>query len=128
MFQAVSKTLLSWYSENNKSLKFKPRFVLTLHTFGRDDKWNVHIHCLLSEFALDYNTVKKIDFIPFEMLRKRFQKILLDLLEDDIGKDKFRSVKNKVYPTANTGFYVRAKKNEFPNSKKVISVNDTIRM
>lgn len=121
MFQAVSKTLLSWYSENNKSLEFKPGFVLTLHTFGRDDKWNVHIHCLLSEFALGYNTVKKIDFIPFKMLRKRFQKILLDLLEDDIGKDKFRSVKNKVYATANNGFYVRAKKNEFPNSKKAIS-------
>ena len=62
-----------------------------------------------------------MDFIPFDMLRKRFQKILLDLLEKDIGKIKFRNIKNKVYKTANNGFYVRAKKSEFPDSKKAIS-------
>lgn len=78
MFKAISKTLLSWY---NEKYKLKHGFILTLHTFGRDDKWNVHIHCLLSEFALDLNGKRKIHFIPFDMLRKRFQKILLDLLE-----------------------------------------------
>ena len=55
------------------------------------------------------------------MLRKRFQKILLDLLEKDMGKDKFRPIKNKVYSLSQNGFYVRAKKNEFPDSKKAIS-------
>ena len=121
MFEAVSKTLLSWYSEKYKHLNLKPGFILTLHTFGRDDKWNVHIHCLISEYALGNFGEKKMDFISFDMLRKRFQKILLDLLEKDIGKLKFRNIKNKVYKTANNGFYVRAKKNEFPDSKKAIS-------
>lgn len=121
MFNAVSKTLLSWYSEQYKHLNLKPGFILTLHTFGRDDKWNVHIHCLLSEFVLGNNITKKMDFIPFDMLRKRFQKFLLDLLEKDIGKSKFKSLKNKVYSKTSNGFYVRAKKNEFPDSKKAIS-------
>ena len=121
MFEAVSKTLLSWYSEKYKYLNLKPGFILTLHTFGRDDKWNVHIHCLISEYALGNFGEKKMDFISFDMLRKRFQKILLDLLEKDIGKLKFRNIKNKVYKTANNGFYVRAKKSEFPDSKKAIS-------
>lgn len=121
MFLAVSKTLLSWYHEQYKSLKLTPGFILTLHTFGRDDKWNVHIHCLLSEKVLGNNIEKKMDFIPFDMLRKRFQKILLNLLEKDIGKKKFRPIKNKVYSLSQNGFYVRAKKNEFPNSKKAIS-------
>lgn len=74
MFEAVSKTLLSWYSQQYKSLKLKPGFILTLHTFGRDDKWNVHIHCLLSETALGENCDKKMDYLPYDMLRKRFQK------------------------------------------------------
>lgn len=121
MFEAVSKTLLSWYNEKYKHLNLKPGFILTLHTFGRDDKWNVHIHCLLSEFALGNNTSKKMDFIPFDMLRKRFQKNLMDLLENDIGKDSFRKIKNKVYSKSSNGFYVRAKKSEFPNSKKAVS-------
>lgn len=121
MFQAASKTLLSWYSERYKTINAKPGFILTLHTFGRDDKWNVHIHCLLSEFVLTDVGERKIDFIPFDMLRKRFQKILLDLLEKDIGKFKFRPLKNKIYQKSNNGFYVRAKKSEFPDSTKAIS-------
>ena len=121
MFQAVSQTLLSWYSQRYKRLNLKPGFVLTLHTFGRDDKWNVHIHCLLSEFALGSFSEKKIDFIPFDMLRKRFQKILLDLLENHIGKDKFRKTKNLIYSKYDNGFYVRAKKNEFLDSKAAVS-------
>lgn len=121
MFKAVSETLLSWYSEQYKYLNLKPGFVLTLHTFGRDNKWNVHIHCLLSEFALGNNISKKIDFIPFNMLRKRFQKILMDLLEKDIGKCNFKTIKNKVFSSANNGFYVRAKKSEFSDSKKAVS-------
>ena len=121
MFEAVSKTLLSWYNDKYKKENLKPGFILTLHTFGRDDKWNVHIHCLLSEFALGNNYYRKIDFIPFDMLRKRFQKILLEILEKDIGKSNFRHIKNLIYSKYNNGFYVRAKKSEFPNSKKAIS-------
>ena len=121
MFKAVNLTISSWFKEQYKNENYKPGFILTLHTFGRDDKWNVHIHSLYSEIALGNSKSKKFDFIPFDMLRKRFQKILLDLLENDIGKEKFRKLKNWVYSTSNNGFYVRAKKNEFPNVKKGIS-------
>lgn len=121
MFKAVSKTLLSWYKSKYKKEHLIPGFILTLHTFGRDDKWNVHIHCLLSEWVLGDNKERKIDFIPFDMLRKRFQKVLLDYLEKDLGKDNFRPIKNKIYSKYNNGFYVRAKKSEFPDSKKAIS-------
>lgn len=120
MFKAVSSTLLSWYKDKYKKINLKPGFILTLHTFGRDDKWNVHIHCLLSEFALGNNAEKKMDFIPFDMLRKRFQKILLDLLENDI-EPKFKYIKNKIYSSYNNGFYVRAKKSDFTDSKAAIS-------
>lgn len=121
MFQAVNLTISSWFKKQYKKECYKPGFILVLHTFGRDDKWNVHIHCLYSEIALGNNKSKKFDFIPFDMLRKRFQKVLLDLLEKDIGKEKFRKMKSWVYQTTNNGFYVRAKKNEFPDSKKAIS-------
>lgn len=60
---------------------------MALHTFGRDDKWNPHIHALMAELGVSDNNCKKIDFIPFDMLRKCFQKVLLDLLEIKIGKD-----------------------------------------
>lgn len=121
MFEAVNTTISSWFKEQYKKECYKPGFIQVLHTFGRDDKWNVHIHCLYSEVALGNHDSKKFDFIPFNMLRKRFQTVLLDLLENDIGKEKFRKIKNWIYSTSNNGFYVRAKKNEFPNPKKGIS-------
>jgi len=74
---------------------------------------------LLSKFALGDFFEKKMDFIPFDMLRKRFQKILLVLLEKDIGKFTFKPIKNKVYKTANNGLYVKAKKVNFQMHKKL---------
>ena len=56
----------------------------------------------------DSNIFKKFDFISYDALRKRFQKVLLDLIELDLGKDNFRSLKNKIYSHTKDGFYVYA--------------------
>lgn len=121
LFEAVNITLSSWFGGLNKSLNFKPGFILYLHTFGRDNKWNTHIHCLIAEMAIGKNNIyRKIDFFPYDMLRKRFQTVFLDLLEDDIGKDIFRPIKNSIYLKSKNGFYVRAKKNQFPSTKKAL--------
>lgn len=112
LFEAVNITLSSWCKEKYGKHGFKLGFVLTIHTFGRDDKWNPHIHALIAEQLISNNSSKKMDFIPFDMLRKRFQKVLLNLLEKNIGKQNFRQLKNKIYSTSKNGFYVRAKKTE----------------
>ncbi|MCI9621692.1 MAG: IS91 family transposase, partial [Dorea sp.] len=36
------------FFKQNKSMNFTPGFIMVLHTFGRDLKWNPHIHCLIS--------------------------------------------------------------------------------
>ncbi len=117
-FDAVSETLNSWFHDTYKKQNLKPGFILVLHTFGRDDKWNVHIHCLIAEHALGDNCDKKISFFPYDMLRKRFQTILLNLMEKALTPNVFRTIKNQCYREYDSGFYVRAKKNEFPDSKK----------
>jgi len=118
MFDAVNITLSSWFKEQKKSENFKPGFISVIHTYGRDNKWNVHLHCLLAEATAGNNSIKKIDFFPYKMLRKRFQKIILDLLEKDIGKDSFRKIKNLAFTKYDEGFYIRAKKNEFKGCSK----------
>ena len=124
VFEAVATTLNSWFKDSFKKLKYKPGFILVLHTFGRDDKWNVHIHCLIAERALGINSERKVDFFPFNMLKKRFRTILLNLLDNKFkyksDYDKFRTIKSKCYSSYDNGFYVRAKKNEFSNSKQSI--------
>lgn len=101
LFDASSQTILSWcYSLNHKE-NFKPGFISTLHTFGRDLKWNPHIHMLITEgFSGNFTVWKKNFIFPFEMLRRRFQTTLLSLLEQHFGKDIFKPIKNHIYNTS----------------------------
>ena len=46
LFSSASSAILSWFYELNKSQNFTPGIMCTLHTFGRDLKWNPHIHML----------------------------------------------------------------------------------
>ena len=49
LFEAVQSVILHMFHKDNKTEKFTPGFILVLHTFVRDLKWNPHIHCILSE-------------------------------------------------------------------------------
>ena len=49
LFHSVSSVISRMFFELNKSKNFTPGFIMVLHTFGRDLKWNPHIHCLISE-------------------------------------------------------------------------------
>ncbi|WP_212967637.1 transposase, partial [Lederbergia ruris] len=63
--------------------------ITVIHTFGRDLKFNPHIHALVTEGALDQN--KKwvaTGFISYEYLRKAWQKVLLDLLKSWFPKNE----------------------------------------
>jgi len=133
LFQAVNETIYSILNITFKKkkgskkatkyiskVKYTPGFFSFLHSFGRDLKWNPHIHVLLAEIKLgEDNSCKKWDYFDFDALSKRFQKILLVLLEKDIGKFTFKPIKNKVYKTANNGLYVKAKKVNFQMHKKL---------
>ena len=111
LFDAVSSTIFSWFYEQNHKENYTPGFISTLHTFGRDLKWNPHIHVLITEGASgNFTPWKKFECFPYVMLRHRFQTTLLALLEKRIGKNKFKSLKNKIYRTSSNGFYVHAPK------------------
>lgn len=125
LFKACADTIFNYFFKLNKSENFKPGFISTLHTFGRDLKWNPHIHMLLTEGASGNKTVwRKIKHIPFNMLRKRWQATILSLLHNKLGSS-FYSLKTKLFKVYSDGFYVYAKPNM--NSKSLDSVKYIIR-
>jgi hypothetical protein len=123
LFKAVEDTIHFYFYNRAKSKKFKPGIVLVLHTFGRDLKWNPHIHCLVTEGASSNvkacptNDIwRTVTFFNYESLRKSFRKSLLDIMQStlstiliDTDFKKFKALVNYLYKQFKYGFYVRAK-------------------
>jgi hypothetical protein len=110
--QCASRAVISWFQERNKKEAYMPGIVAVIHTFGRDLKWNPHVHMLVTEGGEGNVTIfKKMNYINYEALRKRWQKLLLDEIElEMINKKKwFRELKNNIYKKTEEGFYVYAK-------------------
>ena len=131
LFKAVNQTIYSILNvsfkktKNGKTKKYKflkkwlPGFFAFLHTFGRDLKWNPHIHILIAEMKLSNNEIKKWNYFDFNSLSMRFQKILTDLMIknfDDFDKD----ISRKNYFDHKNGFYVYAEKKKFKSLKEGI--------
>lgn len=132
LFQAVNDTIYSIFNsyykrsatKHKKKLyksknKWIPGFFAFLHTFGRDLKWNPHIHILIAELKVsDSGLIKEHNYFNYDALSKRFQKKLLDLLlqHNLISKDDVR----KQYLNHPNGYYVYAEPKKFSSLKEGI--------
>lgn len=86
LFHAVTSVVSSMFSKQNKSMHFTPSFIMVLHTFGRDLKWNPHIHCLISEGGYNDNRFwRNINYFHYTFLRNAFRTALLNEMETKIG-------------------------------------------
>lgn len=111
LFHSVNSVLIRLFSKMNKSKNFTPGFILVLHTFGRDLKWNPHIHCLISEGGVaDDGSWRTVKYFNYTYLRNAFRTVLLNEMEKILGPS-FKKVKAKCYKEYENGFYVYAKPN-----------------
>lgn len=109
LFQAVNQVISHFFYNLNHKRLFVPGFICVLHTFGRDLKWNPHIHCLLSEGGFDKDGFwRSVTYFNYKFLRNAFQTVLLNLMESRLPPD-FKKVKAQVYLHSAHGFYVYAK-------------------
>ena len=112
LFTAVSDVILHMFHKDNKTENFTPGFICVLHTFGRDLKWNPHIHCIISEGGIgNSGNWRAKKHFNYTYLRNAFRTALLNLLEDRIGPS-FKPTKSSCYREHKDGFYVYAKPNQ----------------
>ncbi|WP_097007066.1 IS91 family transposase [Lacrimispora amygdalina] len=111
LFHSVRDVVLRMFFMMNKSELFTPGFICVLHTFGRDLKWNPHIHVLISEGgAGNFSPWRPVKHFNYNFLRIAFRKVLLEQLSKQLGPS-FNKIKNSIYQKHEDGFYVRAKPN-----------------
>lgn len=119
--KCAAETIQTWIRDKHKKIKYMPGIVGVIHTFGRDLKWNPHVHMLVTKGEIGEDlSWKRRNFFPYEMLRKRWRKILLDRIGENLErgqlKKEYKKLKNKLYMEYKDGFYVYGK-GEVNNSK-----------
>ena len=122
LFKAASITVNYWIKDKYKKKDLIPAYVSILHTFGRSLVFNPHIHMILLDGGISNkcNEFVKINFFSYPSFRKRFMKVLLDMLELDIGKNEFRKIKNQIYLNHGEGFYVYAPPSKYKKYSDLI--------
>lgn len=109
LFRAAADTISFCFNKRNKSENYIPGMVCVLHTFGRDLKWNPHIHMILCEEAVGNSNIwKRFDHINYEGLRRSWQYSILKLLLEKIPDPSFKSLVDKLYADHKSGFYVNS--------------------
>ena len=112
LFHSVSCVVSRMFFKMNKSKNYTPGFIMVLHTFGRDLKWNPHIHCLISEGGYsDDGFWRPVHHFNYTYLRNAFRTALLDEMGRRLGSS-FKKIKSQCYTNHKEGFYVYAKPNK----------------
>ncbi|MCD8508852.1 MAG: transposase [Bacillus sp. (in: Bacteria)] len=110
--EQVAEVFRFHYNRMSKKRQLKVGIITVIHTFGRDLKWNPHIHVLVTEGALDKNKEwRSSEYIPYEYLRKSWQKVLMDAMKAWFPNNtKVHALVNDLYKRYPKGFYVNAEK------------------
>ena len=94
----------------SKGVDAVPGILAIVHTFGRDLKFNPHVHMLMTEGGLtSANQWIDIPFIPYGLLRKKWQYCLLTALKAYLPNTRRNSrLIDSLFRANNKGFYVNA--------------------
>ncbi len=97
-----------------KKCKVIPGIIAGLHTFGAKINFNPHVHMLVTMGGMKKNGEwKTYDYLPFPMLRKQWQTVVLKLIRrrlSEAEKKKVQPLLQKAYTANGEGFYVYAPK------------------
>jgi hypothetical protein len=97
-----------------KKFKVTPGVIAGLHTFGSRLNFNPHVHMLVTMGGMKKNGEwKTYDYIPFHMLRKQWQTVVLKLIRRRVSgaeKKRIQPLLQKAFSANGEGFYVHAPK------------------
>ena len=102
--------VINYWHKKHKGKSYDVGVISVIHTFGRDLKWNPHVHALVTEGAINtkYSWWKPVEYIPYEYLRRSWQKTVLDIIKKYFKDYKTRKLVSTLYRVYKDGFYVNA--------------------
>ena len=130
LFAAVNDVLTYLIQGKSKASRKRNErlgFISTIHTFGRDMKFNPHIHTLIAECTIDKNGKRKpYTFFNYESLRKAFMNQLLKRMYHFLKKNAttkelniFCKLRQDSFKNKGAGFYVNAPQKECKSPNQI---------
>lgn len=114
-----------------KKHKVVPGIIAGLHTFGSRMNFNPHVHMLVTMGGMkESGEWKTYDFIPFEMLRKQWQTVVLKLIRKNLTEEEKKKIQprlQKAFSANGEGFYVYAPKQKGNVKKQLAYIGRYIR-
>ena len=120
LFKASQIVIESWFHDKYKKKNITPAFISVLHTYERSIIWNPHIHMILLEGGINKDSFVPVNFFSYAAFRKRFMKVLLDLLDKEINTVEFKNLKRTLYKNLKDGFYVYSPPSKFKSVDALI--------
>lgn len=120
LFKASQIVIESWFHDKYKKKNITPAFISVLHTYGRSIIWIPHIHMILLEGGINKDSFVPVNFFSYAAFRKRFMKVLLDLLDKEINTVEFKNLKRTLYKNLKDGFYVYSPPSKFKSVDALI--------
>lgn len=109
--------MMSWTLDR----RVTPGVIVIIHSYGKDMKFNPHIHCLVTEGGFRYNGEwVDLGIFPYKTLRKTWQYQVLTMFKKVIpDTPENRALIDYLFDAYPDGFYVRAK-DKIYNKKHMI--------
>lgn len=90
--------------------KVMPGIIAGLHTFGAKAQFNPHVHMMVTMGGMTAKGEwKQYDYLPFEMLRKQWQTVVLKLLREKLSREEIKRIQpilQQAWNNHQNGFYI----------------------
>lgn len=119
-FMKLAHLLLQDVFRQAFNIKLDIGLIVVLQTFGRPGCYNVHLHILFSSGGITpQGTWKKITYIPYEMVRKKWQYHLLTFLRNELPhSEALEKNIDKAWRDNRQGFVIYIQNGEVPAGGK----------
>lgn len=112
LMDSVNQTMKQVIDQRRRERDVTPGVICVLHPYGKDLKFNPHVHVLATEGGLDSkNQWCKVSYFPYDKLRKIWQYHLLTNLKGQLKPTEENSkLIDTLFNKHQNGFYIYAKK------------------
>jgi len=98
----------------------KTGMIVVLQTHGRSGHYNPHLHILMTSGGIDEKKEewREMGYLPFEMLHKKWQYHLLDMMKKEVPTRKMKQMVDELYRLYPKGFVANVNKGEAPEKAR----------